>query len=43
MAVSAAGTAFTPIYAALKKTGGKTDGDALIEAMKGTKWRACAA
>src|ERR1700748_675073 len=26
------------IYAALKKTGGKTDGDALIEAMKGVKW-----
>ena len=26
------------IYAALKKTGGKTDGDALIEAMKGMKW-----
>ncbi len=26
------------IYAALKKTGGKTGGDALIEAMKGMKW-----
>src|SRR4030088_464462 len=26
------------IYAALSKTGGKTDGDALIEAMKGMKW-----
>ncbi len=26
------------IYEALKKTGGKTDGDALIEAMKGMKW-----
>ena len=26
------------IYAALQKTGGKTDGDALIEAMKGMKW-----
>ncbi|MDE2332526.1 MAG: ABC transporter substrate-binding protein [Bradyrhizobium sp.] len=26
------------IYAALKKTGGKTDGDALIAAMKGMKW-----
>jgi branched-chain amino acid transport system substrate-binding protein len=26
------------IYEALKKTGGKADGDALIEAMKGTKW-----
>jgi branched-chain amino acid transport system substrate-binding protein len=26
------------IYEALKKTGGKTDGDALIGAMKGTKW-----
>jgi branched-chain amino acid transport system substrate-binding protein len=26
------------IYEALKKTGGKTEGDALIEAMKGTKW-----
>ena len=26
------------IYAALKKTGGKTDGDALVEAMKGMKW-----
>ncbi len=26
------------IYAALKKTGGKTDGDALIEAMKGMSW-----
>jgi branched-chain amino acid transport system substrate-binding protein len=26
------------IYEALKKTGGKTDGDALVEAMKGTKW-----
>jgi branched-chain amino acid transport system substrate-binding protein len=26
------------VYAALKKTGGKTDGDALIEAMKGMKW-----
>ncbi len=26
------------IYEALKKTGGKTDGDALIEAMKGMSW-----
>jgi branched-chain amino acid transport system substrate-binding protein len=26
------------IYEALNKTGGKTDGDALIEAMKGMKW-----
>src|SRR5262249_45179791 len=26
------------IYEALKKTGGKTDGDALIEGMKGMKW-----
>jgi branched-chain amino acid transport system substrate-binding protein len=26
------------IYAALQKTGGKTDGDALVEAMKGMKW-----
>jgi branched-chain amino acid transport system substrate-binding protein len=26
------------IYEALKKTGGKTDGDALIEAMKGMAW-----
>jgi branched-chain amino acid transport system substrate-binding protein len=26
------------IYEALKKTGGKTDGDALIEAAKGLKW-----
>ena len=26
------------IYEALKKTGGKTDGDELIEAMKGMKW-----
>jgi branched-chain amino acid transport system substrate-binding protein len=26
------------IYAALEKTGGKTDGDALIAAMKGMKW-----
>jgi branched-chain amino acid transport system substrate-binding protein len=26
------------IYEALKKTGGKTDGDALIAAAKGTKW-----
>jgi branched-chain amino acid transport system substrate-binding protein len=26
------------IYAALKKTGGKTDGDALVGAMKGMKW-----
>jgi branched-chain amino acid transport system substrate-binding protein len=26
------------IYEALKKTGGKTDGDGLIEAMKGMKW-----
>ena len=26
------------IYEALKKTGGKTEGDALIEAMKGMKW-----
>jgi branched-chain amino acid transport system substrate-binding protein len=26
------------IYEALKKTGGKTDGDALINAMKGMKW-----
>ena len=26
------------IYEALKKTGGKTDGDSLIEAAKGMKW-----
>ena len=26
------------IYEALKKTGGKGDGDALVEAMKGMKW-----
>jgi len=26
------------IYEALKKTGGKTDGDALVTAMKGMKW-----
>jgi branched-chain amino acid transport system substrate-binding protein len=26
------------IYDALKKTGGKTDGDSLIAAMKGCKW-----
>ncbi len=26
------------IYHALKKTGGKSDGDALVEAMKGMKW-----
>jgi branched-chain amino acid transport system substrate-binding protein len=26
------------IYEALKKTGGKSDGDALVEAMKGMKW-----
>jgi branched-chain amino acid transport system substrate-binding protein len=26
------------IYEALKKTGGKTEGDGLIEAMKGMKW-----
>ena len=26
------------IYEALKKTGGKTEGDALVEAMKGMKW-----
>src|SRR6202163_1532681 len=26
------------IYEALKKTGGKTDGDGLVEAMKGMKW-----
>ena len=26
------------IYEALKKTGGKTDGDALIAAMKGMRW-----
>ena len=26
------------IYEALKKTAGKTDGDALVEAMKGAKW-----
>src|SRR5262249_58471738 len=26
------------IYEALKKTGGKTDGGALIDAMKGVKW-----
>jgi len=31
------------IYAALKKTGGKTEGDALVEAMKGMKWKARAA
>jgi branched-chain amino acid transport system substrate-binding protein len=27
------------IYETLKKTGGKTDGDTLIAAMKGTKWK----
>jgi branched-chain amino acid transport system substrate-binding protein len=27
------------IYEALKKTGGKSDGDALIAAMKGMKWQ----
>jgi len=26
------------IYEALKKTGGKTDGDSLINAVKGMKW-----
>ena len=26
------------IYAAIKKTGGNTNGDALIDAMKGTAW-----
>jgi len=26
------------IYEALKKTGGKTDGDGLVAAMKGMKW-----
>jgi branched-chain amino acid transport system substrate-binding protein len=26
------------IYEALKKTGGKTDGDAMLAAMKGMKW-----
>src|SRR3974377_1075239 len=26
------------IYQALKKTGGKTDGDALVKAMKGMTW-----
>src|SRR3984957_17351328 len=26
------------LYEALKKTGGKTDGDALVDAMKGMKW-----
>jgi len=26
------------MYDALKKTGGKTDGDSLIAAMKGAKW-----
>jgi len=26
------------VYEALKKTGGKADGDTLIEAMKGMKW-----
>jgi branched-chain amino acid transport system substrate-binding protein len=26
------------IYEALKKTGGKTDGDAVLAAMKGMKW-----
>jgi len=26
------------IYEALKKTGGKTDGDSLIDAMKGMAW-----
>ena len=31
-------TAWHLIYAALKKTGGKADGDALIAAMKGMKW-----
>ena len=31
-------TACTLIYEALKKTEGKTDGDKLIGAIKGTKW-----
>lgn len=31
------------IYEALKKTGGKTDGDALVAAMKGFKWEVRAA
>ncbi len=35
---SAAGTACTLIYEALKKTGGKADGDALIAAAKGMQW-----
>ena len=35
---SAAMTASALIYEALKKTGGKTDGDALVAAMKGMKW-----
>ena len=35
---SAAMTASTLIYEALKKTGGKADGDALIAAAKGMKW-----
>ena len=35
---SAAMTACTLIYEALKKTGGKTDGESLIAAAKGMKW-----
>ena len=35
---SAATTACTLIYEALKKTGGKTDGESLITAAKGMKW-----
>ena len=35
---SAAMTACTLIYEALKKTGGKTDGEALIAAAKGMTW-----
>ena len=31
------------IYAALEKTNGNTDGDALIAAAKGMKWKARAA
>ena len=31
-------TACTSIYEALKKTGGKTDGECLIAAAKGLKW-----
>ena len=31
------------IYEALKKTGGKTDAEALVDAAKGMKWKARAA